>query len=202
VHVTPSDSSVAKGESLEDTIRCLACYADAVVLRHPAIGSTKQAAGAISKPLLSAGDGAGEHPTQALLDMYTMLREQPGAKSAPGKLNVTFLGDAKNGRTVHSLARLLAAYLPGRVRVRYVCPVPALRMPEYLVKELHALGLEQVRLRLAGGADCEPTRSRASTLRWTGRACAKTRTCCTSRACRRSASRRRKNTWRPRAPLW
>lgn len=95
------NSSVSKGETLEDTVRCLESYADVVVLRHPVIGSAAQAAAVMEKPLLNAGDGAGEHPTQAMLDGFTIMNEL-------GKLDglhVTMLGDLKHGRTVHSLAR-------------------------------------------------------------------------------------------------
>jgi len=141
LNITPSDSSVAKGETLQDTIKCLSCYADAIVLRHPVKGSTKLAAEAVDIPLISAGDGVGEHPTQALLDLYTILREQPSP--LPETLHVTFLGDAKNGRTVHSLARLLTTYLSKRVHISYVCPVQSLRMPRELFDELSRLGLSQ-----------------------------------------------------------
>jgi aspartate carbamoyltransferase catalytic subunit len=118
-----STSSAAKGETLHDTIRCLECYADAIVLRHPQKGSAAIASAAASIPLLNAGDGVGEHPTQALLDLFTITAElgaevlfQPGA--AP--LTVTLLGDLKNGRTVHSLARLLSLF--PHVRLNYVAP--------------------------------------------------------------------------------
>ena len=140
INVTPSDSSIAKGETLQDTIKCLASYADAIVLRHPVKGSTTTAKEAVSKPIISAGDGVGEHPTQALLDLYTIIKEH---SPLPDVLHVTFLGDAKNGRTVHSLARLLARYLGQRVKVTYVCPVESLRMPRELYQELSAMGLDQ-----------------------------------------------------------
>merc|ERR1711920_357514 len=77
--VNESTSSATKGETLEDTVRCLECYCDAVVLRHPRAGAAGAAAGAMSKPLLNAGDGVGEHPTQALLDLYTIIAELSSA---------------------------------------------------------------------------------------------------------------------------
>merc|ERR1711897_73958 len=73
ITVNESSSSVAKGETLEDTVRCLECYCDAVVLRHPRAGAAAEAASAMRKPLLNAGDGVGEHPTQALLDLFTIV---------------------------------------------------------------------------------------------------------------------------------
>ncbi len=128
-------SSVAKGESLPDTVRTLECYADVIVLRHPEVGSAAIAAKAARKPVINAGDGIGEHPTQALLDAFT-IREELGRIDG---LTVTLLGDLKHGRTVHSLARLLALY---KVRLNYVSP-DILRMPPDLVEELEKKGLEQ-----------------------------------------------------------
>lgn len=107
LQVNESTSSAVKGESLADTMRSLACYADAVVLRHPVAGSAAEAAAAISLPFLNAGDGTGEHPTQALLDYYTIVRELGAAEPGAAPRVVTMVGDLKNGRTVHSLVRLL-----------------------------------------------------------------------------------------------
>jgi aspartate carbamoyltransferase len=128
-------SSVSKGESLPDTIRTLECYADVVVLRHPEVGSSALAAKYARKPVLNAGDGVGEHPTQALLDALT-IKEELGHIDG---LTVTMLGDLKNGRTIHSLARLLSLY---KVKLNYVAP-EILRMPPKLIAELDALGVEQ-----------------------------------------------------------
>lgn len=128
-------SSVAKGESLPDTVRTLECYADVIVLRHPEVGSAAMAAQAARKPVINAGDGVGEHPTQALLDLFT-IEEELGRVDG---LTVTMVGDLKYGRTVHSLARLLSLY---RVRVNYVSP-DALRMPAGLVAELAERGVAQ-----------------------------------------------------------
>lgn len=128
-------SSVAKGESLPDTIRTLESYADVIVLRHPEVGSAAVAARFARKPIINAGDGIGEHPTQALLDLFTILEELGRVDG----LTVTMLGDLKYGRTVHSLARLLSQF---DVRMNYVSP-EALRMPAELVEELKAKGVHQ-----------------------------------------------------------
>lgn len=128
-------SSVSKGESLPDTVRTLDCYADVIVLRHPEVGASALAAKYARKPIINAGDGVGEHPTQALLDLFTIIEE---LKSVDG-LTVTMLGDLKYGRTVHSLARLLSLF---RVKVNYVSPV-ILRMPPELIQELKGQGLPQ-----------------------------------------------------------
>jgi aspartate carbamoyltransferase len=136
-------SSVAKGESLPDTIRTLETYADVIVLRHPEVGSARLAAQYASKPIINAGDGIGEHPTQALLDLFT-IEEELGRVDG---LTVTLLGDLRYGRTVHSLARLLAAF---KVRLNYVSP-GQLRMPAELVAELGERGIDQ-----SEGAELEP----------------------------------------------
>jgi aspartate carbamoyltransferase len=128
-------SSVSKGESLPDTVRTLECYADVIVIRHPEVGSAAQAAKAAKKPVLNAGDGIGEHPTQALLDAFT-IREEIGHIDG---LSITLLGDLKHGRTVHSLARLLSLY---KVKINYVAP-EILRMPDELIKELKVKGIRQ-----------------------------------------------------------
>ena len=118
-------SSVSKGEILEDTIRTLACYTDIIVLRHPEKGAAERAAAVSPVPIVNAGDGVGEHPTQALLDLYTIMAEQGGIDG----LTVTMMGDLKHGRTVHSLARLLRLY---DVKINFVSPAE-LRMPADLV---------------------------------------------------------------------
>jgi aspartate carbamoyltransferase len=130
-------SSVSKGESLPDTVRTLECYADVIVLRHPETGSAAIAARAARKPVINAGDGVGEHPTQALLDMFTIFEELRGG-SVDG-MTVTMLGDLKYGRTVHSLARLLSLF---NVRINYVSP-DILRMPRDVMDEVGAKGVPQ-----------------------------------------------------------
>ncbi|MBE2240906.1 MAG: aspartate carbamoyltransferase [Caldilineaceae bacterium] len=114
-------SSVTKGESLPDTVRTLESYADLIVIRHPDVGSAATAAHYASKPIINAGDGVGEHPTQALLDLYTIVE---GLGRVEG-LKVAMVGDLKFGRTVHSLTKLLVNY---PVEFVFVSP-ENLRMP-------------------------------------------------------------------------
>ena len=130
--VAEATSSAKKGETLEDTARSLACYADVLVLlRHPESGAAKRAAVASRKPTLNAGDGVGEHPTQALLDVYTLCREMcggipaGGVRAALAGKTICMVGDLKHGRTVHSLAKLLANF---DVALVYVAPA-GLEMP-------------------------------------------------------------------------
>jgi len=130
-------SSVTKGESLTDTIRTLECYADVIVLRHPETGSAAIAAKAARKPVINAGDGIGEHPTQALLDTFTIF-EELGAGQIDG-MTVTMLGDLKYGRTVHSLARLLSLF---KVKINYVSP-EILRMQKEVMAEVAEKGIPQ-----------------------------------------------------------
>lgn len=114
-------SSVSKGETLQDTVKTLEQYSDVIVLRHPEIGSAKQAAEAASIPVLNAGDGPGEHPTQALLDLFT-IREELGQIDG---LKIAMVGDLRYGRTVQSLTKLLLQY---NVTLRFVSP-EVLRLP-------------------------------------------------------------------------
>jgi carbamoyl-phosphate synthase/aspartate carbamoyltransferase len=133
VSVTADRSSVQKGETLQDTIRTLGCYGDAVVLRHPDVGSAQLAAKYSPVPVLNAGDGTGEHPTQALLDVYT-IRSELGTVNGR---SVTMIGDLKNGRTVHSLVTLLCLY---SVRLNFVSPVE-LAMPASVVSAARKAGV-------------------------------------------------------------
>jgi aspartate carbamoyltransferase len=128
-------SSVAKGESLPDTVRTLEAYSDVIVLRHPEVGSAALAARYAKKPVINAGDGVGEHPTQTLLDLFTIVEELEHVDG----LTITMLGDLKYGRTVHSLARLLALY---DVKLHYVSP-SILRMPREIIEEVGQRGLVQ-----------------------------------------------------------
>lgn len=98
-------SSVTKGESLADTVRVIEGYVDALVLRHPQQGAAKMASEFVDVPVINAGDGAGHHPTQTLLDLYT-IRENAGLDD----LSIGIMGDLKYGRTVHSLAHALATF--------------------------------------------------------------------------------------------
>jgi len=104
-------SSAAKGETLEDTIRVISSYANVIVLRHHEEGAALRAARVSSVPIINAGDGAGQHPTQALLDLYTIERE---LKKTSG-ITVAMVGDLKHGRTVRSLAYLLGKYKNNKI---------------------------------------------------------------------------------------
>ncbi len=126
-------SSVAKGESLRDTVRTFECFSDLLVLRHKEQGSAEAAARVMRKPLINAGDGVGEHPTQALLDLFT-IDEELGDLAG---LTITLLGDLKNGRTVHALAHLLSLH---DVSLHLVSP-PELRMPQPFIDGLIRRGV-------------------------------------------------------------
>jgi aspartate carbamoyltransferase catalytic subunit len=124
-------SSMAKGESIYDTSRVMSGYVDALVVRHPDQGSVAEFARATNIPVINAGDGPGEHPSQAILDLYTIQREF----SRQGKLldgsHIAIVGDLKYGRTVHSLIRLLSLYRG--LRFTLVAP-PSLEMPAHLIE--------------------------------------------------------------------
>jgi aspartate carbamoyltransferase catalytic subunit len=109
-------SSAAKGETLEDTIRIVAGYSDVIVLRHSEEGAARRAAGVSGVPVINAGDGPGQHPTQALLDMYT-LRDELGRIDG---LKVAMVGDLASGRTARSLTYLLSKY--GGIEMHFVAP--------------------------------------------------------------------------------
>ncbi|CAH6721823.1 protein Ura2p [[Candida] jaroonii] len=141
VAVVTDASSVKKGETLQDTIRSLACYADAIVLRHPEEQSADIAAKYSPVPIINGGNGTKEHPTQALLDLFT-IREELGTVNG---ITVTFMGDLKYGRPVHSLCHLLRHY---QVRIQLVCP-KELALPEsikQMLKENNMLVLESEEL--------------------------------------------------------
>ncbi|RLI36776.1 aspartate carbamoyltransferase [Candidatus Bathyarchaeota archaeon] len=121
-------ASVMKGENLADTIRVVESYADAIVLRHPMEGSARLAAEFSSKPVINAGSGAEEHPTQAMLDLYTIRRE----KGRIDGLNIALMGDLRYGRTVHSLAYALSMY---DVRLYLISP-PLLKMRREVLEEI------------------------------------------------------------------
>ena len=121
-------SSVSKGETLADTIRTLEQYSDVIVLRHPDIGSALVAAEAAGVPVINAGDGPGEHPSQALLDLYTIQKEMGRIDG----LKVAMVGDLRFGRTVHSLTKLLLHF---DVSLRFVSP-DILRMPLKIMNQV------------------------------------------------------------------
>ncbi len=126
-------SSVSKGESLADTIRTVDQYADMITMRHPAIGSAEQAATIATHPVFNGGDGAGQHPTQALLDLYTIRKELGRVDGA----TIVLCGDLKNGRTVHSGVEIYRHY---GCKLVLVAP-PPLQMPEDITNRLQAAGI-------------------------------------------------------------
>ena len=128
----PSATSQKKGESLADTIRMADAYSDIIVIRHPQEGAARLAAEFSNSPVINAGDGAGRHPTQCLLDLFTILLEKKKIENQ----KIVLLGDLKYGRTVHSLAYALALY---GVDLTFVSP-DSLKMPKEVVEECKELG--------------------------------------------------------------
>ena len=123
-------SSAIKGETLEDSIRVIQTYADVIVLRHYEEGASARAASISKVPIINAGDGAGQHPTQALLDLYT-IRKELGRIDG---IHIAFVGDLKHGRTIRSLAYLLGRY--EKVRIYFVSP-KGLRVKEDIKEYLN-----------------------------------------------------------------
>ena len=136
VGIDEVSSSARKGESLEDAIKVLSSYVDCLVLRHPGQGMVERVASKSCRPIINAGDGIGEHPTQALLDVFT-IRNEIGTCN---NLTITMVGDLKHGRTVHSLARLLTLY--EGVNFRFVSP-PNLSMPEEVKRSLQGCKFQE-----------------------------------------------------------
>ena len=130
----PSGTSQKKGENLIDTIRMADSYSDIIVMRHPHEGAARLAAEYADVPVINAGDGAGQHPTQCLLDLFTIRSEKRWIKNK----TVVLLGDLKYGRTVHSLAYALALY---GAELIFVSP-PNLKMPNEVINECRELGVE------------------------------------------------------------
>ena len=127
-------SSVAKGETLSDTIRVVEAYCDAIVIRHPLEGSARVAAEATKLPVINGGDGANQHPTQTLLDLYTFRKE----KGTIDGLKIGFVGDLKYGRAVHSLVETLCHF---KVEITLISP-RSLRLPRQLREELARRGIK------------------------------------------------------------
>jgi aspartate carbamoyltransferase catalytic subunit len=130
-------SSMAKGESLYDTSRVVSGYVDIIVMRHPTIGSVKEFAGATRIPVINGGDGAGEHPTQALLDLYTIRKELNRDLHELSGLRIALVGDLKFGRTVHSLIKLLS--LLDKVHFTLIAPLE-LQIPGDLIEAARRRG--------------------------------------------------------------
>ena len=135
------NSAIAKGESLYDTARVLSGYSDVIAMRHPAEGSVAEFAAASRVPVLNGGDGSNEHPSQALLDLYTIKSELAGRGRSIDGLRIAMVGDLRYGRTVHSLSRLLCLF--DRVQVTLVSPVE-LCMPAEIVDEMRRAGVQVV----------------------------------------------------------
>ncbi len=130
-------SSISKGESLYDTARVISGYNDIIVMRHPQAGSVSEFAKASRVPVINAGDGPNEHPSQALLDLYTIRKElESNGKDISG-MRIAMVGDLKHGRTVHSLSQLIQLY--SGIRFTMISP-SELRMPEEIVEELRRNG--------------------------------------------------------------
>jgi aspartate carbamoyltransferase catalytic subunit len=132
-----SASAMAKGESLYDTARVLSGYSDVICMRHPQAGSVAEFAAASRVPVVNGGDGANEHPTQALLDLYTIRKELEGHGRSLDEFRIAMIGDLKHGRTVHSLCKLLCLF--SKVQIIFVSPAE-LAMPEVLVEQLREAG--------------------------------------------------------------
>jgi aspartate carbamoyltransferase catalytic subunit len=130
----PAVSSASKGETLYDGMKIIGQYVDVIAMRHPLEGAARRAAEATDKPILNGGDGANQHPTQTLLDLFTIKECQ---KKING-LKIAMVGDLKYGRTVHSLLQALKFFQP---TLYFVAP-HFLQMPDYLVRELDAMGIK------------------------------------------------------------
>jgi len=130
-------STMAKGESLDDTSRVVSGYVDVIVMRHPVEGSLKEFAAATNVPVISSGDGPGEHPTQALLDLYTIHKELGRDLDGLDGLKIAMVGDLKYGRTVHSLSKLLCLFK--NVQFSFVSP-KELSMPAEIVQRCRESG--------------------------------------------------------------
>ncbi|MBQ3181974.1 MAG: aspartate carbamoyltransferase [Clostridia bacterium] len=132
-----NNSSASKGESVHDTIKVVSCYADVIAMRHPKEGAALVAANASSVPVINAGDGGHNHPTQTLADLLTIHRE----KGRLDNLTIGFCGDLKFGRTVHSLIHALTRY--ENINVVLISP-EELKLPDYMLEDMASHGLEFV----------------------------------------------------------
>tara|TARA_B100002051_G_C16719621_1_gene631532 strand:- start:200 stop:1165 length:966 start_codon:yes stop_codon:yes gene_type:complete len=147
VNLSSVGSSVAKGETLYDTMQMVDGYSDIAVIRHPRQGAAQYSADAIGIPVLNAGDGAGNHPTQTMLDLFT-IRESHGTIDG---LNVVLVGDLRYGRTTHSLSHALVRF---GAKLTLVSP-DSLRMPDEIVSDLKSHGSEVVETEDMAGSIAE-----------------------------------------------
>ncbi len=130
-------SSISKGESLYDTARVISGYSDVIVMRHPQVGSVAEFAKASRVPVINGGDGSNEHPSQALLDLYTIKKELVSNDTEIDGMNMAMVGDLKHGRTVHSLSQLLQLY--NDIHFTLISP-KELKMPKDIVGKLRDAG--------------------------------------------------------------
>ena len=133
------NSALVKGESLQDTARVLSGFSDVICMRHPQEGSVADFAFASRVPVLNGGDGANEHPTQALLDLYTIRQEIAARGQSVDGLKIAMIGDLRHGRTVHSLSKLLSLY--NNVQVILISP-EELTLPEAIVEQMRSAGVQ------------------------------------------------------------
>lgn len=139
--VGQENSSLSKGESLFDTARVISGYSDVIAMRHPTMHSVEEFAKGSSVPVINGGDGANEHPTQALLDLFTIQSEMARYDMGLDNLNIVLMGDLKHGRTVHSLSKLLSLY--NNIKITMIAP-NALQMPDSIVSTLTNAGHQVV----------------------------------------------------------
>ena len=151
--VGEENSSLSKGESLYDTARIISGYSDVIAMRHPTMHSVAEFANGSSVPVINGGDGANEHPTQALLDLFTIQSEMMPFGKQLDNLHITLMGDLKHGRTVHSLSKLLSLYK--NIKITMIAP-NALQMPDNVVSTLTNAGHEVVMTdKLEGNLACD-----------------------------------------------
>ncbi len=131
-------SALVKGESLQDTARVLSGFSDVICMRHPQEGSVADFASASRVPVMNGGDGANEHPTQALLDLYTIARELEAKGRSIDGLRIAMIGDLRHGRTVHSLSKLLSLY--NNIQVMLISP-KELALPESIIEQMRSAGV-------------------------------------------------------------
>ncbi len=131
-------SALVKGESLQDTARVLSGFSDVICMRHPQEGSVADFASASRVPVMNGGDGANEHPTQALLDLYTIGRELQAKGRAIDGLRIAMIGDLRHGRTVHSLSKLLSLY--SNIQVMLISP-KELALPGAIIEQMRSAGV-------------------------------------------------------------
>ncbi|MEW6981131.1 aspartate carbamoyltransferase [Colwelliaceae bacterium 6471] len=139
--VGEENSSLSKGESLFDTAQVISGYSDVIAMRHPKMHSVDEFARGSSVPVINGGDGANEHPTQALLDLFTIQSEMSRYDKGLDNLNITLMGDLKHGRTVHSLSKLLSLYK--NIKITMISP-QALQMPNSVIDTLTNAGHEVI----------------------------------------------------------